>query len=181
MTIKPDSKYYPLYDQLRRSGESRIIFTFNEIETLIGDRLPASARAGRSFWSNRSGGAIQATAWMAAGYHVVDVDFTIGRVTFERPVVSYTVRREGDTILWDGTMVRALRVHLGANQAELAELLGVRQQTISEWETAAYTPTRARSKHLTMVAERVGFSFAEGKQLAKVARKVDIDNKPDTV
>ena len=175
MTIKPDSKYYHLYDQLRRSGESRITLTFDEIENLIGDRLPASARAGRSYWSNRSGGVIQAAAWMEAGYHVIEVDFTVGRVTFERPVVRYTVRREGDTILWDGPMVRALRMHLGANQTELAELLGVRQQTISEWETAAYTPTRARSKHLTMVAERAGFYFGEGRQVTEVVRKAGID------
>ena len=181
MTIKPDSKYYHLFDQLRRSGESRITLSFDEIEDLIGDRLPASARAGRSYWSNRSGGANQAAAWMEAGYHVIEVDLTVGRITFERPVVSYTVRREGDTVLWDGSMVRALRVHLSANQAELAELLGVRQQTISEWETAVYTPTRARSKYLTMVAERVGFPFGEGKHVAKAARKLDIDNKPDTV
>lgn len=181
MTIKPDSKYYLLYDQLRRSGESRITLSFNEIEALIGDRLPASARAGRSYWSNRSGDAIQAAAWMEAGYHVIAIDFTVGRVTFGRPVVSYTVRRVGDTIQWDGTMVRALRVHLGVNQAALAELLGVRQQTVSEWETAVYAPTRARSKHLTMVAERVGFPYGVGKHVAKVARKVDIDKKPDTV
>lgn len=161
--MKPETKYYNLYIYLRRSGEDQVVLSFAELERLIDDQLPASAREGRGFWSNRRSGAAQASAWMKAGYHVVGVDLERQRVRFGRPVVEYTVRREGDTVLWDGTMVRALRAYLGVNQAELAGLLGVRQQTISEWETAVYTPTRSRSKHLTMVAERAGFPFDAGR------------------
>lgn len=161
--MKPETKYYNLYIYLRRSGEDQVVLSFAELERLIDDQLPASAREGRGFWSNRRSSAAQASAWMKAGYHVVEVDLEHQRVRFGRPVVEYTVRREGDTVLWDGTMVRALRAYLGVNQAELAGLLGVRQQTISEWETAVYTPTRSRSKHLTMVAERAGFPFDAGR------------------
>jgi DNA-binding transcriptional regulator YiaG len=45
------------------------------------------------------------------------------------------------------------------SQAELAERLGVRQQTISEWETGVYQPKRAMSRLLTLVAERAGFPY----------------------
>jgi len=162
MVVKPETKYYNLYMHLRRSGEDQVVLTFDELERLIDDQLPPSALVGRGFWSNRSSGAAQASAWMEAGYHVIEVDLKAQRVLFGRPIVQYTVRREGDTVLWDGAMVRALRSHLGVNQSELAGLLGVRQQTISEWETAAYVPTRASSKHLTMVAERAGFPFDAG-------------------
>jgi DNA-binding transcriptional regulator YiaG len=55
--------------------------------------------------------------------------------------------------------VRALREHLGLNQEGLAEVLGVRQQTISEWETGVYAPSRASSKHLGLVAERADFGY----------------------
>jgi len=160
--VKPETKYYNLYVHLRRSGEDQVVFTFGELERLINDQLPPSAFEGRDFWSNRRSGGVQARAWMEAGYHVIEVDLDAQRVCFGRPVVQYTVRKEGDTVLWDGAMVRALRAHLGVNQSELAGLLGVRQQTVSEWETAAYAPTRARSKHLTMVAERVDFPFDAG-------------------
>lgn len=163
MVVKPDTKYYNLYVHLRRSGENQVGLTFGEVEGLIDDQLPPSAFERKGFWSNRRSGAAQASAWMEAGYHVIEVDLENQRVRFGRPVVQYTVRREGDTVLWDGAMVRALRAHLGVNQAELAGLLGVRQQTVSEWETAAYAPTRARSKHLTMVAERAGFPFDAGR------------------
>ena len=37
----------------------------------------------------------------------------------------------------------------------------MRQQTVSEWETGVYAPTRATSKFLTLVAERAGFNFGE--------------------
>ena len=61
---------------------------------------------------------------------------------------------------WDGGLVLALRSYLGMNQSELAEALGVRQQTISEWESGQYEPSRGRSKHLSLIAERSGFDLA---------------------
>jgi DNA-binding transcriptional regulator YiaG len=63
--------------------------------------------------------------------------------------------------------VRALREHLDLNQEGLAELLGVRQQTISEWETGLYAPSRGRSKHLDLVAERSGFGYKTEDSLPK--------------
>jgi DNA-binding transcriptional regulator YiaG len=160
--VKPGSKYFPIHEFLRLSGEEMLTVSFQELEILIDDQLPISARKGRSFWSNRRGGAPQAAAWMDAGYHVVEVDLDQQRVRFGRPSAAYEVREVEGTILWDGAMVRALRAHLGLNQSAFAELLGVRQQTVSEWETAVYAPTKARSKHLMLVAERAAFPFKEG-------------------
>jgi DNA-binding transcriptional regulator YiaG len=60
---------------------------------------------------------------------------------------------------WDARSVRGLRRHLALTQAELAAELGVRQQTVSEWETGQYTPRGASEKLLTIVAERGGFSY----------------------
>ena len=60
---------------------------------------------------------------------------------------------------WDAASVRALRAHLGATQGELAEELGVRQQTVSEWETSAYRPRGASARLLSMVAERAAFTY----------------------
>ena len=60
---------------------------------------------------------------------------------------------------WDGDAVRALRAHLGVTQGELAEELGVRQQTVSEWETGVYRPRGASVTLLGMVAERASFTY----------------------
>ncbi len=60
---------------------------------------------------------------------------------------------------WDGEQVRALRRHLGLSQRELAEQLGTRQQTISEWEKAVYRPRGASCTLLSIVAERADFKY----------------------
>ncbi len=62
---------------------------------------------------------------------------------------------------WDAGGVKGLRSHLALTQAELAEELGVRQQTVSEWETGAYTPRGASGRLLTIVAERAGYAWGE--------------------
>lgn len=58
---------------------------------------------------------------------------------------------------WDAGRVRALRRHLGDSQQELADRLGTRQQTISEWETASSRPRRMSRRLLTLVADAAGF------------------------
>ncbi len=61
---------------------------------------------------------------------------------------------------WDAQQVQALRRHLGLTQQQMAEQLGTRQQTISEWETGRYLPRGASATLLTMVAERAGFPYS---------------------
>jgi DNA-binding transcriptional regulator YiaG len=66
-----------------------------------------------------------------------------------------------ETEPWDGESVRALREQLGLTQRELADELGVRQQTVSEWETGMYRPRGASARMLRVVAERgAGYSTA---------------------
>lgn len=155
--VKSGSKYFPLFRYLQRQRAEKLVLSFTQIERLLASRLPASARTHRGFWSNREQGGLQAAAWLEARYEVASVDLAERRVTFARPGVKYVVQREGADVRWDASLVRALRAHLRVDQAGLAEELGVRQQTISEWETGAYAPSRGRSKHLTMIAERAGF------------------------
>ena len=60
---------------------------------------------------------------------------------------------------WDGARVQALRRHLGLTQRQLAERLGTRQQTISEWEMGMYKPRGASATLLSIVAERAEFKY----------------------
>jgi DNA-binding transcriptional regulator YiaG len=57
---------------------------------------------------------------------------------------------------WDAASVQALRRRLGLTQRQLADALGVRQQTVSEWETGLYRPRGASARMLRVVAERAG-------------------------
>ena len=65
---------------------------------------------------------------------------------------------------WDAGKVRALRKHLKLTQTQLAEELGTRQATISEWENGLYHPRGASARLLNLVAERVGFEYGSDEQ-----------------
>ena len=60
---------------------------------------------------------------------------------------------------WDDKCIQALRHHLNLTQREMSELLGTRQQTVSEWETGMYKPRGASAMLLSMVAERAKFAY----------------------
>jgi len=157
--MKADSKYYPLYTYLHTQSLDELTLTLAEIESLLGLPLPASARANRAWWSNRSRGAVQADAWMSAGYHVETIDLENERITFRKPGLIYNVQRQGSTVLWNADLIKSLRHHMHWTQIDLADKLGMRQQTISEWENGLYEPKRSSSKLLTLIAEQAGFEY----------------------
>jgi len=64
----------------------------------------------------------------------------------------------GDTFEWDARTIRALRAYLGWSQNTLARDLGIRQQTVSEWETGMYKPRGASVTILSLLARTAGFS-----------------------
>jgi len=68
-------------------------------------------------------------------------------------------QREKKRRQWTKKDVRALRKHLDVTQARLAEELGTRQQTISEWEKGMYPPRGASATLLSIIAERSGFTY----------------------
>jgi hypothetical protein len=48
--------------------------------------------------------------------------------------------------------------------------MGVRQQTISEWETGAYAPRGASERLLTIIADRAGFAWGFGNEPGEMGR-----------
>ena len=77
-------------------------------------------------------------------------------VTKSRPPPK--VRRQ-----WDAARVKALRAFLGMTQQMFANELGIRQQTVSEWEKGIYRPRGATVTLLNLIAERVGFKHPDDK------------------
>ena len=71
--------------------------------------------------------------------------------------------RRGDAFEWNARTIRALRGYLGWSQSTLARDLGIRQQTVSEWETGMYEPRGASVTILSLLARTAGFdaSMAE--------------------
>ena len=80
---------------------------------------------------------------------------------------------------WSPERIRALRSHLGLTQVEMAEELGMRQQTISEWETGAYQPRGGSIRLLEILAERSGFE-TEGEPEAPRPRRTVVRREGKT-
>ena len=71
---------------------------------------------------------------------------------------------------WDADEIRRLREHVGLTQAELADELNTRQQTISEWERGVYRPRGPAARLLTRVAEDNAFPYAADGRSAQAAQ-----------
>lgn len=76
------------------------------------------------------------------------------------PRAKWLVNPPSDMIEWNDASIRALREHLQMTQTQMAETLGTRQQTISEWEVGMYKPRGGMARLLTIVAERAEFQYA---------------------
>lgn len=158
MSIKLGSKYYPLFEHLQHCNQADITLTFSEIEALIGCSLPASARAKKNWWSNRdSASALQSGAWVSAGYQVSAVDLAQQWITFQTFQSAYNIQRKDGEIEWNGEAIKALRAYKGLNQEQFASELGVRRETVSEWENSKYEPDRSKRKLLDIIAKQANF------------------------
>ena len=60
---------------------------------------------------------------------------------------------------WDAYSIRELRRHLEMTQQEMSHELGVRQQTISDWECGYHQPRGGMSRLLSIIAERAGYEY----------------------
>ena len=158
MTVKPGSKYYPLFEHLQKCNGEETPLTFKEVETVLDDSLPTSAFKKKNWWSNRdSANALQAKAWVSAGYHIDAVDLTKQIVTFCKFQAEYSIQKKDGAVVWQQDAIKALRKHMTLTQAQFAQELGVRRQTVSEWENGVYDPDRSTTKFLELIAKQADF------------------------
>jgi DNA-binding transcriptional regulator YiaG len=156
--MKPGSKYYRLFQHLQTIAHPEITLTLDAIAQFIDGELSQKAYTTRAWWSNRdSPSAVQASAWIQAGYHTAAIDLPAQTITFRKFQTQYNIQQLNGTILWDQTAIKALRKHMDLTQATFCQELGVRRQTVSEWESGVYLPDRATSKHFDRLAQQVQF------------------------
>jgi hypothetical protein len=87
-------KYDPLYRRLMSSTEPTLRFTFAEIERILGEELPPSARRHQAWWANeREGTHVHALSWLDAGYKTQRLDVNAGTVEFVRSSARATRER----------------------------------------------------------------------------------------
>lgn len=78
------NKYQPLETYLRKNGHETIPMNFSQIENIIKDNLPASARKHRAWWSNNPSNSVITYAWLAAGYKTSGVRLGDEKLTFRK-------------------------------------------------------------------------------------------------
>jgi CBS domain-containing protein len=81
---KGEGRYAPLGEYLqkmRAQGMGTLTIEFRDIESLLAESLPASAREHRAWWSNFYGNT-QAKAWLENGWLVSEVDQALEQVSF---------------------------------------------------------------------------------------------------
>jgi hypothetical protein len=76
------SKYDPLAHFLKGARKASVTLAMSEIEDILGENLPQSARRYPAWWSNNEKSHVQAAAWLHAGYKTRDVDIAAGKLTF---------------------------------------------------------------------------------------------------
>jgi predicted transcriptional regulator len=81
-----DSRYAPLAIWLQQQPlkPEKLLLTFKQIEEILGEELPTSARQHRSWWANDSVGHVQSQQWLEVGWRVSSISITDERVTFTR-------------------------------------------------------------------------------------------------
>ncbi len=77
------AKYNPLRDFLSSYRATQMQLVFEQIESIIGSELEKEAYTFKSWWEN-DGGNPQATAWLEAGWEVVDVSLPQRRIILKR-------------------------------------------------------------------------------------------------
>jgi Tfp pilus assembly protein PilX len=78
------SKYEPLPQFLASVGGTAHRMSFNEIERVLGFKLPKSAYQHEAWWSNNATGHSHARAWLESGWRTEAVDLAARKVTFLR-------------------------------------------------------------------------------------------------
>ncbi|MEO1069532.1 MAG: helix-turn-helix transcriptional regulator [Cyanobacteria bacterium J06638_6] len=89
------------------------------------------------------------------------VDLAQQTVTFQTFQATYKVQQKDGAIDWQGHAIKALRLYKGLNQAQFADELGVRRETVSEWENSKYEPDRSKRKLLNIIAQQANFGESE--------------------
>ena len=76
------SKYHALTKHLSTQPAKTVAMSFAALESVLGFKLPPSARRHRPWWANS--GHVQARGWLDAGYHAEQVDLEAERLVFVR-------------------------------------------------------------------------------------------------
>jgi hypothetical protein len=77
-------KYEPLGKFLRQQGSQLVAMKFEDIERIVGLKLPESSRQHRAWWSNNPNNNVMTKVWLDAGFETEQVDIEGRRLVFRK-------------------------------------------------------------------------------------------------
>lgn len=111
-------KYEPLENFLRKTPQDVQSLSFGEVEAILGQPLPPSARKYEAWWSNNPTGHVNAQAWLRAGYRAEQIDIHGGHVVFRRTAAAPLSFRRHPAF---GALAGTVRVMPGVDLTEPAD------------------------------------------------------------
>lgn len=126
-TQERESPYLELRDYFRMSDKSPISLTFQKIEEILGDRLPAEAYLYDAFWFESLPG-MPSPLWREEGYpfHAIvadDIDYCISNAWSSQGYEIKALHRESERVVFRRTALAEERMS-GTTEAS-ATLAGV--------------------------------------------------------
>jgi len=95
------SKYEPLEHYLKSQNVSELRMRFQDIERVLGGKLPPSAYRHRPWWANEVAGHVHAKAWLSAGYTTEQVDMEGKKLVFKKSTAPGGLKEEGRSFKHD--------------------------------------------------------------------------------
>jgi len=77
-------KYAPLGDYLRKQNADSVPMRFDDIERIVGSKLPEKSQRQRTWWSNNPDNNVMTKVWLDAGFRTEQVDIDARRLVFRR-------------------------------------------------------------------------------------------------
>jgi hypothetical protein len=78
------SKYAPLGKFLRQQRSELVALKFEDIERIVGTKLPVNSQSYRAWWSNNPTNNVMTKVWLDAGFRTEQVDIEGRRLVFRR-------------------------------------------------------------------------------------------------
>lgn len=144
--------------------------TFDDIEEVIGSKLPPRASTHRAWFSNNPTSNPMTRAWLAAGYRSADVDMAERKLVF-RKIVSEQPAAELREIAGSIPTAAELREIAGSmpTAAELREIAGMpeRQVSLQELESKLDSYIHDVENGATVIVNR------NGRRVARIIPETD--------
>ena len=143
--ISSGGKYYNLTNYLNTSNKELISLTFNEVENILGFKLPPSIRRHRANWSNTTTLSFPCS-WLKVGYKTVEVDMINEKVTFQKDTsINLNLSNDGKYFRFTDYLKKSNKNYIRISFEEIENILGFKLPSSAYNHSAFWSNSRSHS------------------------------------